>query len=115
MDQARRYRQRLMDYTEEQRGFSTPSFFTTMKLGETLTYDQLIEMESKQGAGAINKLKSSYWDEAPALKDIPVFRYRWESPAESIRRAIPDLLILFFLNIVFFLALYASFMRQEVK
>ncbi|MFC1712390.1 ABC transporter permease subunit [Candidatus Poribacteria bacterium] len=115
MEQARRYRQQLMDYTEERRGFSTPSFFTTMKLGETLTYDQLIEMESEQGAGAINKLKSSYWDEAPALKDIPVFRYRWESPAESIRRAIPDLLILFFLNIVFFLALYASFMRQEVK
>jgi len=115
MDQARRYRQQLIDYTNSHRGFSTLSFFTTMKMDETLTYDQLLEMESRRGGGYISKLKSSYWDKAPTLKDIPVFRYQWESPTESIARALPDLLILVLLNIIFFLAAYASFMRREVK
>jgi ABC-type transport system involved in multi-copper enzyme maturation permease subunit len=115
MEQARQYRNQLIDYTATQRGFSTMSFFTTMKMGETLTYQQLMQIESDQGSGAISKIKASYWDKAPTLKDIPVFYYRWESPAESVRRAAPDLLIIFLLNIVFFLALYASFVRQEVK
>jgi len=91
------------------------SFFTTMKMDETLTFDQLVEMESRQGAGAISKLKSSYWNSAPPLKDIPVFRYQPESPAESIGRALLDVFILVLLNIIFFMAAYASFMRQEVK
>lgn len=91
------------------------SFFTTMKMDETLTFDQLVEIESKQGAEAINKLKSSYGNSAPPLKDIPAFHYQPESPAESIGRALPDLFILALLNIIFFMAAYASFMRQEVK
>jgi len=115
MDQARRYRQQLIDYSRAQRGFSSMSFFTTMKMDETLTFDELAEMESRQGAEVINKLKSSYWNSAPPLKDIPVFRYQPESPAESIGRALPDVFILVLLNIIFFMAAYASFMRQEVK
>ncbi len=115
MEQARQYRNQLIDYTATQRGFSTMSFFTTMKMDETLTYQQLMQIESEQGSGAINRIKASYRDKAPTLRDIPVFHYKWESLAESVRRAAPDLLIIFLLNIVFFLALYASFMRQEVK
>jgi len=34
---------------------------------------------------------------------------------ESISRMLPDVTILILLNIVFFLAAYASFVRQEVK
>jgi hypothetical protein len=115
MDQARRYRQQLIDHSRAQKGFSTPSFFTTMKMDETLTFDRLAEIESEQGAEAINELKSSYWSKAPPLKDIPVFRYQPESLTRSIERALPDLLIIVLLNIIFFMAAYASFMRQEVK
>jgi ABC-type transport system involved in multi-copper enzyme maturation permease subunit len=110
MDQARRYRQQLMDYSRALRGFSTLSFFTTMKMDETLTFAQLAEIESKQGSGVINELKSKYWQEAPPLKDIPVFGYQSESLAESIGRALPDLFILALLNVIFFLIAYASFM-----
>jgi len=115
MNQARRYRQRLISYTNAQQGFSTPSFFTTMKISDTLTYDQLVEIESNRGSEAIKSLQSSYWPKAPTLNGIPVFRHQPESLTESIGRTLPDMTILILLNMVFFLAAYASFVRQEVK
>jgi hypothetical protein len=115
MDQARRYRHQLISYTNSRQGFSTPSFFTTMKLSDTLTYNQLVEMQSRHGDEAIEKLQSSYWPKAPVLTGIPVFRHRPESLADSVQRTLPDVTILILLNIVFFLAAYASFVRQEVK
>jgi ABC-type transport system involved in multi-copper enzyme maturation permease subunit len=115
MNQARRYRQQLIDYTNARQGFSTPSFFTTMKVSDTLTYDQLVEMQSRQGNEAIEKLQWSYWSKAPMLMGIPVFRHQPESLSESVQRTLPDVTILILLNMVFFLTAYASFVRQEVK
>ncbi len=115
MNQARRYRQQLVDYTNARRGFTTPSFFTTMKLSDTLTHNQLVEIQSRHGDEAIEKLQSSYWPKAPTLQGIPVFRHQPEPLTESISRMLPDVTILILLNIVFFLAAYASFVRQEVK
>jgi ABC-type transport system involved in multi-copper enzyme maturation permease subunit len=119
MDQARQYRQQLIDYSRAKKGFSTLSFFTTMKMDETLPFAQLLKMEEKQGAEAVKKfIESSIeknWTNGQPLMGIPIFRYQPESPSESIKRAFSDLLILFMLNIIFFLAAYASFMRQDVK
>lgn len=115
LSQARQYRQKLIDYTDAQKGFSTLPFFTTMKMDETLTVAQLTEVEADQGWKAIRKLQARYWGNAPVLRDIPEFRYQPESITESIDRALPDLLILSLLNVVLFLAAYASFIRQEVK
>jgi ABC-type transport system involved in multi-copper enzyme maturation permease subunit len=115
MNQARRYRQQLIDYTSSRQGFTTRSFFTTMELSDTLTYHQLEEMQSMYGNEAIEKLQSSYWPKAPVLTGIPVFRQQPESLAESVQRTLPDVTILILLNMVFFLAAYASFVRQEVK
>jgi len=115
MDQARRHRQQLMDYSRAQKGFSSTAYFTTLKMDESLTFAQLVELRSQKGEAAIRELKSSYWDKAPPLRDVPIFHYQPESPAESIARALPDLFILILLNVIFFLAAYASFIRQEVK
>ena len=115
MDQARRYRNQLVSYSNAQQGFSTPSFFTTMKLSDTLTHHQLEEMQSRYGNKAIEELQSSYWPKAPVLTGIPVFRHQPEPLTESISRMLPDVTILILLNIVFFLTAYASFVRQEVK
>ena len=115
MNQARRYRQQLIDYTNARRGFTTPSFFTTMKISDTLTHDQLVEMQSRQGNEAIEELQWSYWSKASTLQDIPVFLHQPESLSESVQRILPDVTILILLNMVFFLTAYASFVRQEVK
>jgi ABC-type transport system involved in multi-copper enzyme maturation permease subunit len=86
---------------------------------ETLTFAQLVQMEEKQGVEAVeNLIESSIeknWTNAQPLQGIPVFRYQPEAPSESIKRAFPDLLILFLENIIFFLAAYVSFMRQDVR
>jgi len=115
MNQARRYRQQLIDYTSSRQGFTTRSFFTTMELSDTLTYNQLVEIQSRYGNEAIKELQSSYWPKAPVLTGIPVFRQQPESLADSVQRTLPDVTILILLNMVFFLAAYASFVRQEVK
>jgi len=115
MNQTRKYRQQMIDYINVRRGFTTPSFFTTMKMSDTLTHDQLEEIQSRGGNKAIRKLQSSFWPKAPLLKDIPVFRHQQELLTESISRTLPDVTILILLNIVLFLAAYASFVRQEVK
>jgi ABC-type transport system involved in multi-copper enzyme maturation permease subunit len=118
VNQARRYRQELIDYSRSRKGFSSLSSFTRMEMDETLTYAELAEMESKQGREAIEKLMDSYEQEfwsAPPLQGIPIFRYQPEPPSESIGRTLPDLLILALLSVVFFLAAYVSFTRREVK
>jgi len=115
MDQARRYREKLIEYSNSQKGLSTLSFFTTMKMDETLTFAELVEIETTQGSEAINDLKGRYWDKAEPLKDIPIFQYKPESLSESVSRVLPDIFIIVLLNIIFFMAAYASFMRQEVK
>jgi ABC-type transport system involved in multi-copper enzyme maturation permease subunit len=117
MDQARRYRQELISYSRSQKGFSSMSYFTMMKMDETLTYTELAEMESTQGLEAIERHAETFGERfwTTPLQGIPVFRYQSESLSESIRRALPDLLILALLNIVLLMAAYASFMRQEVK
>ncbi len=118
MDQARRYRQELIDYSLSHKGFSSLSFFTRMKMDETLTYAQLAEMESRQGREAIEELMGLYeqkFRDAPSLQGVPTFRYQPESLPESVERASPDTMALGLLNVVLFLAAYASFMKQEVK
>ncbi len=119
MAQGRRHRQQLIDYSRAKKGFSTLSFFTRMKMDETLTFAQLVQMEEKQGAEAVKKLTADNieknWTNAQPLDGIPVFRYQPEPLPESIKRALLDLLILFLENIIFFLAVYASFMRQDVR
>jgi ABC-type transport system involved in multi-copper enzyme maturation permease subunit len=115
MDQARRYRNQLVSYSNTQQGFTTPSFFTTMKLSDTLTHHQLEEMQSRYGNEAIEELQSSYWPKAPVLTGIPVFRHQPEPLTESIGRMLPDVTMLILLNMVFFLIAYALFVRQEVK
>jgi ABC-type transport system involved in multi-copper enzyme maturation permease subunit len=117
MDQARRYRKELISYSRSQKGFSSMSYFTRMKMDETLTFSELAEMESTQGIEAIERQAKPFGERfwTTPLQGIPIFRYQPKPMSESIGKALPDILILALLNIVFFLVAYASFMRQEVK
>jgi ABC-type transport system involved in multi-copper enzyme maturation permease subunit len=117
MDQARRYRNELISYSRSQKGFSSMSFFTRMEMDDTLTFAELAEIESTQGREAVEKIMEPFVEEfwTNYLQGIPVFRYQPKPLSESIGRALPDMLILALLNIVPFLAAYASFMRQEVR
>lgn len=119
MDQIRQYRRELIDYSRSQKGFSSLSFFTMMKMDEALTFAELVEMESRQGREAMDRLIEASieknWRKGQRLQGIPVFSHQPESLSASIGRAIPYLMLLLLLNILFFLAAYVSFMRRGVK
>ena len=85
-------------------------------MDETLTFAELAEMESTQGIEAIERHAEPFGERwSTPLQGIPIFRYQPKPLSDSVGKALPDMLILALLNIVFFLAAYASFMRQEVK
>lgn len=48
------------------------------------------------------------------LTGMPHFKERPETVGESLRRAMPDILILLILNVVFFMAAFVSFLRYDV-
>jgi hypothetical protein len=47
--------------------------------------------------------------------DMPVFQQRSEEVRESVKRALPDILILFIWNVIFFMGAYLSFLRYDVR
>jgi ABC-type transport system involved in multi-copper enzyme maturation permease subunit len=46
---------------------------------------------------------------------MPVFQQRSEEVQESVKRALPDILILFIWNVIFFMGAYLSFLRYDVR
>jgi len=46
---------------------------------------------------------------------MPVFQQRSEEVQESLKRALPDILILFIWNVIFFMGAYLSFLRYDVR
>jgi len=49
------------------------------------------------------------------LSDMPVFELKSEDVVSSVKRAMPDLLILVLLNVIFFMGAYTAFMRADVR
>jgi hypothetical protein len=57
------------------------------------------------------------WDsiEPLDLSDMPIFELKGEDIASSVKRAMPDLLILVLLNVILFMGAYTAFMRADVR
>lgn len=85
LHQARKYRKELIQYLRDQNAFGSEVWY-------------------KREAG-----------KKMAKEGIPLFRESSESLSSSMERAIPDILILVLLNVVFFLLSYLSFLRYNVK
>ena len=85
LDQARRYRSELIQYLRDIGAFSSEKWYTR---------DSLTDAD-KEG--------------------IPIFREQPEPLASSLRRAVPDILILVLLNVGFFLLTFAAFLRYDAR
>lgn len=88
MDQVRQYRRSLIQYLTDQKAFSSEQWF---RYGDGQTENR------------------------PDLSGTPVFSQRPESVLSSIGRGTVDILLLIFLNVIFFLVCLTSFMRREVR
>jgi ABC-type transport system involved in multi-copper enzyme maturation permease subunit len=85
LDQAKQYRNELIQYLRDQHAFASEAWYN-------------VEAGKK-----INK------------EEIPLFREHPEPLSSSIRRATFDILILVLLNVFFFLLTYLSFLRYDVR
>jgi hypothetical protein len=51
----------------------------------------------------------------PDLSDMPQFSYEPERRGDSFRRTLPDILLMVFLILLFFIGAYVSFLRYDVR
>ena len=115
MDQARRYRQIMIDYAQSKGGFSTLLHFTRMTMEDAPTARAAEEMVKKMGQDGFRKKMMEYTEDAKPFDDIPIFQYETEEVSGSFVRALPDLAILGILNVILFMLAHISFMRGKVK
>lgn len=107
--QTRRYRQQLIDYLNSKNAFSSLRYFTVMEKEpdfEVSDYEEYGEMLKKYGEFEPDSLDVS---------DVPRFRYQRESVANSFMRLIPDLVILFFMGIFFFVCVLVAVLKYDVR
>ena len=85
LEQARRYRQELIQHLRDQKAFGSATWYER-KAGEKIV-----------------------------MEAIPVFKETPESLSFSFKKAMPYIIMLLLLNIILFLSTYALFMRYNVK
>ncbi|MBA7627430.1 hypothetical protein ES703_34892 [subsurface metagenome] len=104
---AKAYRNQIVEYIRSKTdNFSSPSFFTTCSREDALEYEK--DWGDKRARDAKNPplpLK---------LEDLPPCIYQLDL-AESVRRAIPDLALLVFANVLFFALSFVAFMKGDVR
>lgn len=106
MDQLRNYRQTFIAYLDARKAFSSVEWFLYTDGGRE---------NGESGSEADQILGTANIPKPLDLGDIPIFHQRGESIASSLNRAIPDIVVLIMLNVVFFMLSYMVFVRQEVK
>ncbi len=115
MDQARRYRQDLIDYTRSKGGFSTPLYFTRMTMEDAPTTKEAEEMVKRLGRAGFEKKMMEYMKDVKPFDNIPIFEYAHEPISESFLRALPDLAILTIMNVILFMMAHVCFLKGRVK
>jgi len=128
MDNARAYRNEIIEYIRSKTdNFSSYSYFTICKEEDAMEYQKRVE-PFLRGLKAENKRdrerakddfdkwkKSIMAQHLPLdLQDFPRFSYR-PSIARSLKRAIPDLVLLVFVNILLFSLSFVAFVRYDVR
>lgn len=115
MDQARRYRQSLIDYAENNGGLASSLYFTRMTLDDAPTTKEAEEMVKQMGQDRFGEKMMEYTKNVKPFSNIPTFQYESEGLAGSFVRSLPELAILVILNFLLFMIAYVSFMRGRAK
>jgi len=117
LEQARRYRQELISYVQSKNGLFSAPYFTRADVNRLLTTAELESLKISQGQRAVDEMIGPGWDGVPALdlRDPPKFELAPEPVVERLRRAVGELGILIFLNLVFFLTAHVAFLKADVR
>lgn len=123
--QARNYRTLLIDYLQSKEAFSSFLFFTRQKKEEMFNGEEFQKwLQRKYWNKWKRKLEAGKkmsevnpWNNVKPLdlSDMPAFKFNEPTVSESINSAFFDVLILFLLNVLFFLMAYLSFLKTDVR
>ena len=106
--QAREYRQQIIDYLYGKKAFSSIRYFATVKEEYLFDYNR----------DEYKALYKKYGSKEPAplnVSDVPQFRYRPESAAATMKRILPDLVLLCFISVLLFMCAFAAFLKYDVR
>lgn len=115
LDRTRRYRNQLMDYVVSKDGLLSYRFFTRR---EPRSFKSTAELDLLKGQG--DRLRQEIgggWDSVPPLdlRDRPPFKHEPLRIRDSLLNSLPDLIVLVFLNLAFFLAAHVCFLKTDVR
>ena len=113
MQQASDYRNELIQYMKSVGGFDY-LMFTRKPIDEYLTVRELIELRDARGEQAA-KDAAEYKAGSLDLSDMPRFIYLPVGLSTSLAQIFPELLIMIFLNILFFSLSWVSFLRADIR
>jgi ABC-type transport system involved in multi-copper enzyme maturation permease subunit len=106
---AKDYRQQLVDYFQNKKIFSSVRFFGTMKLEDVFEIKKNIEY---------GRALMRYADRNPEpldLSDLPSFQDRQENVLVSLKRMLPDLLLLIGAGFLFFICAFMAILKYDVR
>jgi ABC-type transport system involved in multi-copper enzyme maturation permease subunit len=107
VNRAKAYRNQIVEYIRSKtNNFSSPSYFTTCSIEDVLEYEK--------DWGAKRRRDEKTFDPPLNLEDLPPCKYRLDL-TESVQRAIPDLALLVFANVLFFSLSFVAFMKGDVR
>jgi ABC-type transport system involved in multi-copper enzyme maturation permease subunit len=115
LSRARRYRNQIMDYVSSKNGFMSYRFFTRREPKTFRTYSELDLLKTQ--ADRLDLEIGPGWDSVPPLdlRDLPAFNQTTLRVRDSLMNALPDLLLLIFLNLAFFLIAHVCFLKTDVR
>jgi len=117
LKQAQNYRTSLIKYMKDKNGLSSYKLITKQPLESFLTYQQIINIRTNQGDEAfINIIENQERDpEFLNLSDLPRFDYKFQPLSASVKNTFIEIILLIFLNIVFFSLTWIVFLRADVR
>ena len=115
MGQARMYRRELVQYVEDQGGFSSMAYFTQMTERDLRPFSELKALLDTRGKGAVQDLARPWTDNLQPLRGIPAFRFRPEPLRDSLDRAWLDIGLLVGMNAVLFALAFVFFLKQDLR
>jgi len=115
LDQARAYRQELVEYIKNQGGFDSQGYFTRLKGTDLRSFHELKALKEAGGKEAIQELARPWTQNLAPLEGIPEFRYQPEDWSKSLARVGFDMGLLLLVNVMLFLVAHASFLRRDLR
>ncbi len=115
LNRARQYRNQMMDYVNSKNGLMSYRFFTRREPKAFKTYAEL-DLLKTQGDRLELEIGAG-WDSVPPLdlRDRPAFNHLTFRIRDSLLNALPDLVLLVFLNLAFFLTAHVCFLKTDAR